>query len=140
MRATLLIVVLLVPAIALAACGSSEEDDAMAAVCSARDGIAKQVDELKSLTLTTATTDQVSESVQAIRRDLDSIRDNRQQLSDDNREAVQAANDAFSEQIRSLAGTIGRTVSVEEAQAQVKTSLEQLAASYRDTFGRPDCS
>jgi hypothetical protein len=140
MRAILIIAVLLTPIIALAGCGSSEEDDAMAAVCSARDGIAKQVDELSSLTLTTATTSQVTENVQVIRDDLDTIRDSRAQLSDDNRKAVEAANDAFADQIRSLAGTIGRTVSIESARAEVKTSLEQLAASYRDTFGRLDCS
>ena len=140
MRSTSLIAVLLVPLIALAGCGGSEEDDAMAAVCSARAGIAKQVDELQSLTLTTATKSQVTESMQAIRADLTTIRDNRGKLSDDRRKDVQAANDAFTGQVRELAGTVGRTLSIEGATAQVKTSLEQLAASYRDTFGQLDCS
>jgi Tfp pilus assembly protein PilP len=140
MRAPLLIAVLIVPLLVLAGCGSSEEDDAMAAVCSARDGIAKQVDELRSLTLATATTDQVTESVQAIRDDLSTIRENREQLSDDRREEVQAANDAFAGQVRELAGTVGRSVSAEGAKEQLKGSLEQLAAGYRSTFGQIDCS
>jgi Tfp pilus assembly protein PilP len=140
MRATPLITVLLVPLLALAGCGGSDEDDAMAAVCSARDGIAKQVDELESLTLTTATTSQVTEGMQAISDDLTTIRDNREKLSDDRRDEVQAANDAFAGQVKDLAGTIGRTVSIEGATAQLESSLKQLAASYRDTFGQIDCS
>jgi Tfp pilus assembly protein PilP len=140
MRATLLIAVLLLPFLVLTGCGGSEEDDALAAVCSARDGIGEQVDELQSLTLTTATTSQMTESMQAITDDLSTIRENREKLSDDRREEVQAANDAFADQVTELAGTIGRTVSIEGATAEVKTSLDQLAASYRDTFGQIDCS
>ncbi len=140
MRVTSLIAVLLVPFLLLTGCGGSEEDDAMAAVCTARDGIAKQVDELQSLTLTSATTNQLTESMQAIRDDLTTIRKNREKLADDRREEVQAANDTFTTEVRQLAGTIGRTMSADDAAAQVKTSLEQLAASYRDTFGQIDCS
>jgi Tfp pilus assembly protein PilP len=141
MRATLLIAGVLLPfLLLLTGCGGSEEDDAMAAVCSARDGIAKQVDELQSLTLATATTDQVQKNVQAIRDDLTTIRENREKLSDDRREEVQAANDAFTGQIREVAGTVGRSLSAEGAKAQVESSLKQLAASYRDTFGQIDCS
>ena len=61
-----LLLIALVPASVLAG-GESEEEKATAQVCSARDNIAKQVDELKGLTLTTATTSQVRENLQAIR-------------------------------------------------------------------------
>jgi Tfp pilus assembly protein PilP len=140
MRATVLIALLMVPFLVLAGCGSSEEDDAMAAVCSARDDIAKEVDELQSLTLTTATTSQVTESLQAISDGLSAMSDNREKLSDDRREDLQAANDAFTAQLTALAGTIGRSVSVDDAKAQLESSMEELATSYRDTFGRLDCS
>jgi Tfp pilus assembly protein PilP len=140
MRATSLIAVLIVPLLLLAGCGGSDEDDAMAAVCSARDGIAKQVGELQSLTLTTATTSQVTDSMQAIRDDLTTISENRKDLSDDRRADVQEANDAFADQVKELAGTVGRTISLEGAKAQLESSLDQLAVSYRDTFGRLDCS
>ena len=130
---------LLVPLLLLTGCGGSGDDDAMAAVCSARDGIAKQVDGLQSLTLTTATTSDVTEGMQAIGDDLSTIRENREDLSDDRRAAVQAANDAFADQVRDLAGTVGRTLSIEGAAAQVESSLKQLAASYHDTFGQLDC-
>jgi Tfp pilus assembly protein PilP len=139
MRATCLIAVLLVPFLLLTGCGS-EDDDAMAAICSARDGIATQVDELQALTLTTATTSQVTDGMQAIRDDLATIDKNREKLSDDRREEVQAANDAFADQVSELAGTVGRTLSLEGAGAQLESSLKQLAASYQDTFGQLDCS
>jgi len=140
MRATLPIAVVLVPFLLLTGCGESEDDDAMAAVCSARDGIAKQVDELQSLTLTTATTSAVTDGLQAISQDLTTIRENREELSDDRRGEVQAANDAFTDQVSELAGTVGRTLSIEGAAAQLESSLKQLGTSYRDTFGQLDCS
>ena len=140
MRATALIVVLLAPVLLAGGCGSSEEDDAQAAVCSARDGIAKQVEQLQSLTITTATTSQVSDGLQAIRDDLTTIKENREKLSDDRRKEVDAANAAFAEQITSLAGTVGRTVSAEDAASQLEKALDQLATSYRSSFGKVDCS
>jgi Tfp pilus assembly protein PilP len=140
MRATVFIALLLMPLLLVTGCGSSEDDDALAAVCSARDDISKQVEELRSLTLTTATTSQVTESMQAISDGLKTIGDNREKLSDDRRKEVDAANEAFADQVTSLAGTIGRTVSVEGAKAELESSLDQLAASYKDTFGRIDCS
>ena len=140
MRATLFIAVLLMPFLLVSGCGESEEDEAMAAICSARDGIAKQVDGLQSLTLTTATTSQVTDSMQVIRDGLITISQNREKLSDDRREQVQAANDAFTDEVKELAGTVGRTVSLEGAEAELKSALDQLATSYKDTYGRLDCS
>lgn len=139
MRATVLVAGLLMAALA-GACGSSEEDDAQAAVCSARDSISKEVEQLQSLTLTTATTSQVSESLQAISDDLTTIQKSREKLSDDRREEVDAANEEFAAQMTELAGTIGRTVSAEGAATEVEASLDKLATSYRDSFGQIDCS
>ena len=139
MRVTV-ILALLVPVLLLGGCGSSEEDDASAAVCAARDDIAKEVDELQGLTVTTATTSQVTDGLQAIRDNLTTIRKQREKLSDDRREEVDAANNAFADQIRELAGTVGRTVSIEGAKAELETSLKQLGTSYRTTFGEIDCS
>ena len=140
MRLTVLIVVLLTGVLLVGGCGNSEEDDAQAAVCSARDDISKEVEKLQSLTLTTATTSQVSDGLEAIRNDLKTIRDSREKLSDDRRKEVDAANAAFADQITALAGTIGRSVSVEGAATELEKSLDQLATSYRDSFGRIECS
>ena len=58
----MLLLIALAGAGVLAGCGQSEEEKAADQVCSARDDIAKQVDQLQGLTLTTATTDQVREN------------------------------------------------------------------------------
>jgi len=139
MRATLLIAGLIV-SLLVTGCGGSEEEDALAAVCSSRDGIAKQVDELQSLTLTSATTSQVTDGLQSIRDDLRTIRDNRAKLSDDRRQEVDTANDAFADQVKDLVGTVGRTISLGDAKAQLESSLKELGTSYEDTFGQIDCS
>ena len=63
-----LVLVLLAGALmlALAACGQSDEEKAKSNVCDARADIQKQVDELKSLTLKTATLDKIRSSLTAI--------------------------------------------------------------------------
>jgi hypothetical protein len=140
MRACVLIAVLLIPLLLAAGCGESQEEQASATVCGARDDIAKHVDQLKGLTVTTGTTSQVKSGLQAIRDDLSTIRQTQDQLADDRRQEVQAANAAFADQVRELAGAVGRTISVEGATAELKSSLNQLATTYRNTFGELDCS
>jgi hypothetical protein len=124
----------------LAGCGDSAEDDAQAKVCAARDDIAKQVDQLKGLTLTTATTDQVSESLDAIKKDLSTMKDARSDLSDERRQDLNVANAAFAAAMRDTAATVGRSVSIESARQDAQQSLDQLASSYKSSFGQIDCS
>jgi uncharacterized protein YgfB (UPF0149 family) len=117
----------------------SKSEKAMAQVCDARSDIAKQVDGLKGLTLSSATTSQVSDSLQAIRSDLSTIASARADLADDNREQVQAANTAFVNTVRETVATVARTVSVEDAVTQLQSAVSKLAASYQDTYGKIDC-
>ena len=144
MPAKMLMLVLVVLALAgagvLAGCGQSEEEKAADQVCSARDDIAKQVDELRGLTLTTATTEQVRENLTAIRDDLSTIADARTNLSDEQRTQVEEANNAFRGEVANIAATVAKSTSIEDASAQLKTAFNDLAASYRDTFGQIDCS
>jgi hypothetical protein len=136
---TLAIAVLLVGGL-LGGCGDSAADDASAKVCAARDDIAKQVESLKGLTLTTATTDAIGTSLEAIKTDLSTISKARGDLSDERRDEVDAANSEFSTAVTDIAATIGRSTSVEAAAADVKQAFEQLAASYKTSFGEIDCS
>jgi len=53
-------------ALALAGCGESKEDKAQTTVCSARADIKAQVDELKGMSVTTATLDGVQANLKAI--------------------------------------------------------------------------
>jgi ABC-type transporter Mla subunit MlaD len=139
-RIARLIVVLAFPAALLTGCGESDEEKAQARVCEARDDIAKQVRELESLTLTTATTSQVKDNLQAIEDDLSTIADATGDLSDELRQDVQAANDEFKASVEETADGLGRTISIEAAATQLEQAFGQLAASYRSTFGRLDCS
>jgi uncharacterized protein YhaN len=143
MHAKMLMLLLIVLAAAglLAGCGGqSEEEKATDQVCSARDDIAKQVDQLKGLTLTTATTDQVRNNLEAIRDDLAKIADARAKLSDNQRTQVEQANDAFRSEVGNIAATVARSTSIEEASAQLKAAFNELAAPYKKTFGQIDCS
>jgi uncharacterized protein YjbJ (UPF0337 family) len=123
-----------------AGCGESGEDQALADVCAARDSITKQVDELASLTITTATTQKVSQGLEAIRDDVSTIRDSMGELADDRRAEVQAANDEFAGAVRQTVRELGTTVSAEDASSQIKGAVDELKSSYRSAFGQLDCS
>jgi Tfp pilus assembly protein PilP len=137
-KATVLLV--LAALLGAAGCGDSAQDQAMADVCAARDNITKQVDQLKALTPGTATTEKVSKGLQAIRDDLRKIGDARDQLSDDRRKEVQAANDEFAGAVRQTLKDVGTSVSAQEASSQLKPAFAQLESSYKNSFGKIDCS
>jgi chromosome segregation ATPase len=126
-------------AAALAACGESSQEKAQKQVCSARSDIQKQVNELQSLTPTTATTTGVKDNLNAIKTDLQKIKDAQSELSSDRQQQVQSANDEFVSQFQSIAGDLGTNLSVSGAQAKLQTALDQLAAAYRSTFAKVDC-
>jgi hypothetical protein len=129
----------LVGVMALAACGKSDEQKAQDSVCDARDDIQTQVDKLADLTLTTATTDEVRSSLQAIGDDLTKINDARGQLDDQRRQQVEQANEKFKSQVKSLAADFGKSVSIEDAAQQLKKDFKQLADVYRESFATIDC-
>jgi hypothetical protein len=132
----LAVVVLVLP---FAACGESQEEKAQAAVCDARDDIAKQVDELKSLTPATFTTDALRENVGAIRKDLADIKDARGDLSDERRQQVEAANQAFSSQVEGIAREALKSISASDAKTQLTAAAQQLADSYQQSFAKISC-
>jgi len=126
-------------ALALGACGESEEDKALSTVCAARDDIGKQVDTLKGLTPATVTTDAVTASLDAIRKDLQDIAGAQKDLSSDRRSEVDAANKAFTSSIRQIAGELGTSLSASDAKEGITTALQQLGASYEETFAPLNC-
>jgi hypothetical protein len=138
MRTARYLVIALVAVVA--GCGESKSDKAMADVCAARGDIAQHVDKLKSMTISSATTSQVSDSLTAIRGDLSKIADARRNLSDDRRQQVDAANTKFQSSVRATILDIGKTVSLADASTQITNAIDRLAASYKDAFGAVDCS
>jgi hypothetical protein len=123
----------------LGACGESDEEKAQNKVCDASDDIAKQVDELKSLTPATVTSDGVTQNLDAIKSDLKDISDAQSDLSSDRRSEAEAANKAFSSSVQGIASQLGSSLSAADAKAQVVTALNQLAASYQKAFAPLNC-
>src|SRR5687767_5434396 len=120
--------------------GESEEEKAQASVCDARARISTEVETLQKLTPETITADSVSASVDTIRDDLQEIGDASDELSEDRRNELKAANDAFVAQVRTIAQTVLRETSAADAKVQLKAAADGLAESYRSTLGEFDCS
>jgi hypothetical protein len=125
---------------ALGACGESDEEKAQNKVCDAKADIGKQVNELKSLTPATVTSDGVTENLDAIKTDLQDISDAQSDLSSDRRSEAEAATKAFTTSVQEVASQLGSSLSATDAKAQVVTALNQLAASYQKAFAPLDCS
>jgi len=140
-RTTIIASILLVLAAGvLSACGQSKADKASDQVCEARDDIGKQIESLQELTITTATTEKITDSLQAIQSDLKKISSATGDLSEDRKKSVQAANDQFKAQIDQIRTDFGSKLSIQGAATQAKAALQQLADSYKSTFGKLDCS
>jgi Tfp pilus assembly protein PilP len=139
-RPLALLLLLTAAAVGLTACGQSSQDKAKSQVCDARSDISKQVNELKGLTLATATVDGVKTNVQAIQDDLGKIKDAQGDLNADRKKQVQAANEAFTQQVKSIASSVGQSLSLSNAGTQLQTAVSQLAASYQQTLAKIDCS
>jgi hypothetical protein len=125
---------------ALAACGESDEEKAQNAVCDARDDIQKRVDDLAGLTITSASIDQVTNNLSAIRDDLQKIADAQGDLEPDRQQEVEQAGKQFRSELQKTAGdVVSGATSGEEAGAQLKSSLEDLASSFRTAYEPVDC-
>jgi DNA repair exonuclease SbcCD ATPase subunit len=124
----------------LGACGESDEEQAQDAVCDARAGIQKQVEELSGLTLGTATVANVGDSLKAIRDDLEQIEEAQGDLNDERKQEVESANKEFTSQLQSIAKELSTSLSVSGAKEQFQAAVKQLADAYRQTFAGVDCS
>ena len=139
MRALASLLLILVAALALSACGQSKSDKAKKTVCNARADISKQVDQLKSLTPSTVTVNGVQQNIKAITDDLSKIAGAQSDLSGDRRQQVKDANKAFTAQVKSILGSLGTSTSLSSAKTQLTTALNQLATSYQQTFAKISC-
>ena len=140
MKPIAFLLIALLAALALGACGQSKEDKAKSTVCDARADIGKQVDQLKGLTVSTVTLDGVQSSLKSINSDLSKIKDAQGDLSGDRRQQVQDATKTFTSQVQNIAGSIGKSTSLSDAKAQLTSALQQLGDAYKQSFARVDCS
>jgi hypothetical protein len=125
----------------IAGCGGeSAEEKAQSQVCDARANIQKSINALKGLTLSTATTDEIRQQVEAIRKELGTIRSAQGDLNADRREQLQSANAQFTDTIRTTAQTVLRSSSAQEASAELRQAADQLETTYESTLSRIDCN
>ena len=99
---TLALIVVSCGAFALSACGESKEDKAKKQVCSARSDISKQIDSLKTLTISTSTPDDVKSALNTIKSDLSKIKDAQPDLAPDRKQQVQTATHTFGSQLQQI--------------------------------------
>ncbi|HEY7075228.1 MAG TPA: hypothetical protein VH418_07655 [Solirubrobacteraceae bacterium] len=139
MAAKALFGVLLISLAVLAGCGQSAADKAKSKVCDARDDIGKQVQTLQGLTLSSATTSKITDSLKAIQADLKTIADNSSDLSDQFKQDVKTANEQFANTVKDTASNLGKTTSLSDAKTQLQNAFKQLASSYQSSFGKLKC-
>lgn len=125
--------------LAVAGCGQSDEEKAKDDVCDAVADIQKQAKELQSLTLGTATVDQVKSNLNAIEDDLTKIADAQDQLDKTRKEQVQKANETFKSQLDSLIRDLGSSESLQGAAQRLKSGIANLANAYKQSFAPIDC-
>jgi hypothetical protein len=138
--ALVLVLPILALTVAVAACGESKEDKAKKQVCSARDDISKQIKTLQGLTLSTATTSQVKDSLTSIKNDLGQIKDAQGDLNEQRKKQVQSANQQFTSEVSSVISNVGTNLSLTNAKSQLTSALQTLASSYQKTLAQVDCS
>ena len=136
----LLVAAALALALVVSACGESAEDKAQNTVCSARADIKQQVDELKRLTVTTATVDGVQANLKAIGDSLEKITGAQKDLTGDRKEDVQKATQAFKSEVADVASQLVRSVSLSDGKQQIETAMQGLANSYEAALAPIDCA
>lgn len=135
----LLVVVGVVLAIVLLG-GESKEEKALAAVCGARADIQKTVDGLVTTDFANFTLDQFKDDVASIQSNLKTIKDNEPNLGVDRRAEIKQATDQFTSTIRSTAGSLLTSTSLNDAQETLEVAASDLATGYRAALEPVDCS
>jgi archaellum component FlaC len=125
--------------IAVVACGESDADKAKDNACNAVDDINAQVTEIQGFTLATVTRDELDKSINAIKSDLQEIKDALPDIESSLRSQLSAATNTFEDQFSKLASEVGQSVSLQDAAKQVTADKQQLRASYDEAFASVSC-
>jgi dsDNA-specific endonuclease/ATPase MutS2 len=133
------VVLLLLIAGTAIGCGESDEEKAQNQICDARADIQKRVNNLSSLTLSTATVEGVQDDVKGIQDDLKQITDAQGDLNEERKQEVQSANKEFTSQLNAIASDLGSNLSLSGAESKLRNAAQQLASAYKQTFAKVDC-
>lgn len=134
------LVVVLLGVIVFLVTRTSEEEKALQAVCGARQDIAERVDRLAATNVANFTLDGFRADVSGIGNDLRTIKENEPKLGVDRKQQITQANQQFGSEISNVLSTLGRSLSLENAEAKLKTAGQQLVESYKQTLAPVDCS
>ena len=132
---TFLVIVSLLSVFVLASCGESSQEKAKAQVCEARSDISKQVKTLSELTLSSSAPGEAKTGLEAIGKDLTTIKDAQPDLEPARKEQVQAATHTFEAQVSSILSELVSKPSLSKLETQLKSSLTQLASELRKGAG-----
>ncbi len=135
----LLVIVGVVVAVVLLR-GESKEEKALQAVCTARADIQSTVDRLIATDLSDFTLDQFKSDVSSIQGDIKTIQDNEQDLGVDRREQIKQATAQFTSTLRSTAGSLLTSTSLNDAGDTLQAASADLATAYRAALEPIDCS
>lgn len=133
------LIALLLGVFVLASCGESSQEKAKAQVCQARSNISKEVKKLSELTLSTNVLNEAKSGVEAIGKNLTTIKDAQPDLEPARREQVEAATRTFEDQINSLLSELTSKPSLSKLETQLKSSLTQLAHGYEKALAPLNC-
>jgi|HubBroStandDraft_3_1064219.scaffolds.fasta_scaffold153233_2 hypothetical protein len=134
------VVASLLSVLALVSCGESAQEKAKSQVCEARSDISKQVKTLSELTLSVNVLSEAKTGLEAIGKDLTKIKDAQPDLEPARKEQVQAATHTFEAQISSILSELTSKPSLSKLEAQLKSSLTQLASGYEKALAPLNCS
>ena len=128
--------------LALAACGESSEEKAKKAVCGARAEISKQITKLSELKISTNLPAEIKAGAEAIGKNLTKIKDEQDKLAPARKEQVQTATRTFESQVSSIVSGLVSTgsLSLTNAEAQLKSAASQLKSSYTTALAPINCS
>jgi hypothetical protein len=141
-RSVLLVTAALLAAVALAAagCGESDEEKAQNEVCDARSEIQDSVTSLESLTVETATADQVRSDVETIQSGISTISDNADEVSEARRADIQSAVQTFRAEFNAILSGLSSNLTVPNAQAQLNSATAELRTAFDESLAQIDCS
>ena len=137
---TLTAIFMFVVVLTFSACGQSQEAKAQEAVCTARDDIQTQIASLKAASISDVVNGNVKTNLNAIKDDLETIKNSQSKLAPARKQEVETANDAFKTQFEAIALQLTSSLSLKTAGTQVQTALAQLTTAYRQALAPLTCS
>ncbi len=136
-------------ALLLVACGGDSEEEALEKVCNAADDIEQRVNDLATLTVATASAEQVEEDLNAIGEDLETIKDSAGDLRESERNEVEEAAQSLESTVDESLSEIGEGQSLEgpatevfgaiDRPEQLESALGPLRSSIQALLTPIDC-